>query len=119
MLPPFHRQWTRHLPKLQGAWLDQDTLTADAVYQPIAAGGLLLIGSSYDDSLSAWDLATGTLRWRFYTDGPIRYAPAAANGRVYLVADDGCLYCLEWPAANSCSESAQPRVINGCWATAG
>ena len=53
-----HRQWTRHLPRLQGAWLDQDTLRADAVYQPIAANGLLVIGSSHDDSLVAWDLAT-------------------------------------------------------------
>jgi len=95
LAPVLHRQWTRHLPKLQGAWLDQDQLTSDAVYQPIAAGGLLLIGSSHDDSLTAWDLATGVPRWRFYTDGPIRYAPAAADGRVYLVADDGCLYCLE------------------------
>ena len=33
-----HRQWTRHLPKLQGAWLDQDTVRADAVHQPIVAG---------------------------------------------------------------------------------
>ncbi|MCH2588618.1 MAG: PQQ-binding-like beta-propeller repeat protein [Planctomycetales bacterium] len=115
LAPILHRQWTRHLPKLQGAWLDQDTLTADAVYQPIAAGGLLLIGSSYDDSLSAWDLATGTLRWRFYTDGPIRYAPAAANGRVYLVADDGCLYCLELASGKQlfrvCAAPRDQRVL--------
>jgi len=90
-----HRQWTRHLPKLKGAWLDQDTLRVDAVHQPIVAGGLLLIGSSFDDSLTAWDLATGVPRWKFHAEGPVRYAPVASGDRVYLVADDGCLYGLE------------------------
>ena len=56
------------------------------------------MGSSHDDSAwSAWDLANGVAqRWKFFADGPIRYAPVAAKGRVYLVAaDDGCLYCLD------------------------
>jgi len=90
-----HRQWTRHLTRIQGAWLDQDALKADTVHQPIVAGGLLLIGSSVDDSLGAWDLVTGLPRWKFYTEAPVRYAPVASGDRVYLVADDGCLYCLE------------------------
>ena len=105
-----HRQWTRHLPRLQGAWLDQDTLRADAVYQPIAANGLLVIGSSHDDSLVAWDLATGTPRWKFYTEGPIRYAPVASGNRVYVVADDGCLYCLDLATGKQVFRvSAAPR----------
>ncbi|MFP6769852.1 MAG: PQQ-binding-like beta-propeller repeat protein [Planctomycetaceae bacterium] len=90
-----HRRWTRHLPRLQGAWLDQDHLTVDAVYQPIVANGLLYVGSSYNDTLVAWDLASGKPRWRFAAEGPIRYAPVADKGRVYFVADDGCLYCLD------------------------
>ncbi len=95
LAPTLHRRWTRHLPRLQGAWLDQDTLTIDAVYQPIVANGLLYVGSSYNDTLVAWDLATGKPRWRFDAEGPIRYAPVAGKGRVHFVADDGCLYCLD------------------------
>ena len=110
LAPTLHRQWTRHLPRLQGAWLDQDTLRADAAHQPIAAGGLLLIGSSHNDSLSAWDLATGVPRWAFYTEGPVRYAPVASADRVYLVADDGCLYGLELSTGRQIFRvSAAPR----------
>lgn len=33
--------------------------------------------------------------WKHYTDGPVRLAPVAANGKVYLGSDDGYLYCLD------------------------
>ena len=95
LAPKLHRQWTRHLGPQQPAWLDQESLTADAIYQPIASRGLLLIGSSRTDSLTAWDLASGKTRWTFRAEGPIRYAPVADGDRVFVAADDGCLHVVE------------------------
>ena len=67
----------------------------DKVNQPIAAGGLILFGSSADGKVCALDAATGAERWIFYTGGPIRFAPAAWRDRVFAGSDDGWLYCLE------------------------
>ena len=32
--------------------------------------------------------------WRFFADGPVRFAPLAWEDRLYFVSDDGYLYCL-------------------------
>ena len=34
-------------------------------------------------------------KWKFYTEGPVRCAPACWRGRVYAGSDDGYLYCLD------------------------
>jgi outer membrane protein assembly factor BamB len=47
------------------------------------------------DDLTALDAATGQLRWHFTTNGPVRFAPAVWEERVFLVSDDGHLYCLD------------------------
>jgi len=70
-------------------------LDFDYAFQPVVAGGLVLFGSSADDTVRALDAAAGGLKWRFTTGGPIRFAPAAANGRAYVASDDGCVYCLD------------------------
>src|SRR5690606_20148911 len=70
-------------------------LDFDFCFEPVIAQGLVLFGSSADDSLRALDLASGELRWRFATGGPIRFAPAVADGLCYVASDDGHLYCLE------------------------
>ncbi|MHC4626091.1 MAG: outer membrane protein assembly factor BamB family protein, partial [Planctomycetota bacterium] len=36
----------------------------------------------------------GAEKWKFYTDGPVRFAPVAWENRVFAASDDGCLYCL-------------------------
>ena len=66
----------------------------DATYHPVVLGQRLFIGSSYDDSLTAYDTRTGEEAWRFFANGPIRNAPVAAEDKVYFAADDGYLYCL-------------------------
>ncbi len=92
----FHLQWVRQLPPPRPAWpASQTKLQYDAVYQPIVAGKLLIVGSTVNDSITAYETATGNEAWRFYTDGPVRFAPAASDGRVYAASDDGYLYCLE------------------------
>jgi outer membrane protein assembly factor BamB len=55
---------------------------------------MVFFGSSSDDCIRALDERTGETRWTFYTEGPVRFAPAYANGVVYTVSDDGYLYAL-------------------------
>lgn len=87
-------QWVRCLPKLKTAWPDQSKMRFDAAYEPIVAGRRLFLGSSHDNSVTAYDARTGVEIWKFFTDGPIRFAPAAWQDRLYVVSDDGYLYCL-------------------------
>ena len=42
----------------------------------------------------ALDAATGQERWTFFTDAPVRFAPAVWKDRVFAASDDGYLYCL-------------------------
>lgn len=90
-----HLQWVRHLPPAPLAWPDQTRLTFDGRYEPIVVGRLILVGSAIDDTLTAYDTRTGQLRWQFAAEGPIRLAPFAASGAVYVASDDGHLYCLD------------------------
>jgi outer membrane protein assembly factor BamB len=88
--------WTRQLPAPRPAWPEsQPALRFDVSYSPVAAGKQLLVPSMVDDRLTAYDTETGQEKWRFYADGPVRFAPVAAEGRVYFASDDGILYCLD------------------------
>ena len=95
-----HQQWTRALPPPAPAWPFDGSGTArklnfDWSYEPIVLGKMLYIGSSRSDSVTAYDTATGEVRWRFITDGPVRFAPAGWKDKLYVVSDDGHLYCLD------------------------
>ncbi len=70
-------------------------MTYDRAFQVVVAEGSLYYGSSADDTVYCMDAATGEMQWSFVTEGPVRLAPAVANGKVYAGSDDGCLYCLE------------------------
>src|SRR4051812_14701341 len=48
-------QWVRQLPALEGAWPDQAKMQADAGYEPVVAGQRLFVGSSYHDTVTAYD----------------------------------------------------------------
>ncbi len=89
-----HVRWVRHEPPLKPAFRNS-RLQFDRSYEPIFHRGSLFYGSSRTDSVTALDPETGQERWRVYTDGPVRFAPAAAGGRLYVGSDDGCLYCLD------------------------
>ena len=89
-------QWSRRLPELIPIWLGEfPHLHFDDVYEPIVVGKTLMVASSDDDSLTALDTVTGAVKWRVYTNGPIRMAPAAADGRVFFAADDGQVVGLD------------------------
>ena len=87
-------QWSRSWPVLEPAYRSA-RLQFDAGYEPIIMKDLLFLASSRTDSVTALQLEDGTRVWRFYADGPVRFAPVADGGRVYFGADDGFLYCLD------------------------
>lgn len=89
-------RWTRQLPAPRPAWpASQAKLQYDRSYEPIVAGKLLFVGSMVDDSVAAFDTETGEEKWRFFTDGPVRFAPVFYKDRIYATSDDGFLYCLQ------------------------
>jgi PAS domain S-box-containing protein len=96
-------QWVREYPKLEQAWenpLNQDLMQFDKVYEPVAYGKTLFIGSSASDRLVALDTETGEEKWAFYVDGPVRFPPVASKGVAYFVSDDGYLYCVDAEKGN-------------------
>ena len=84
----------RDLPPLRPAWPDQPTLQYDVAYQPVVAGKTLFLASSRADGVAAFDAETGDALWRFFTDGPVRFAPVVWDDKVYFASDDGWLYCV-------------------------
>ncbi len=90
-----HLQWVRELDAPKPAWpKSQDRLQFDASYEPVVAGQTLFVGSMVCDCVTAYDTKNGREKWRFYTDGPIRFAPVAYKDKLYVACDDGYLYCL-------------------------
>jgi len=88
-------QWVRCLAPPKPAWPpDQYKLQFDRSYEPVVMDRLIYVGSMVSDSVTAYHIETGKESWRFYTDGPVRFAPVAWQGKLYFVCDDGCLYCL-------------------------
>ena len=90
-----HLQWTWTFPQLKPAWNEDARLHFDAQYEPIVADGLMFVSSPKNHSVTAIDVVAGTRKWRFFTDGPVRFAPVFSNGNVYFGSDDGCMYCLD------------------------
>jgi outer membrane protein assembly factor BamB len=87
--------WQMQLPTPRPAWPDeQGKVRFDASYEPVVADGRLFVPSNADDSIAAYRLSDGGLIWRFFTDGPVRFAPVVHRDRVLCVSDDGYLYCL-------------------------
>lgn len=88
-------QWTRELTPPRPAWPEsQYKLRFDASYEPVVAGKSIFVGSMVSDSVTAYDTENGTEKWRFYSDGPVRFAPIVYRDKLYFASDDGYLYCL-------------------------
>ncbi len=86
--------WVRHFAEPRPAFPAEVRLAYDATYEPVIAGRTVFVPSMVTDSVTALDLETGAVRWRFYADGPVRFAPVVWDAAVYFVSDDGFLYCL-------------------------
>jgi outer membrane protein assembly factor BamB len=93
-----HLRWVRHYAPQKPTWdddLNQDLMQFGNVREPVVMNGVVYLASSLNDRVDALDARTGKPRWTFYTNGPVRLPPVAVDGRVYVVADDGYLYCLD------------------------
>lgn len=88
-------RWTRGLPTPRPAFPQEVRLGYDVSYEPVVLGDTMFVPSMVTDSVTALDTETGAERWRFITEGPVRFAPVAWEGKVYFVSDDGFLYCLD------------------------
>jgi glucose dehydrogenase len=122
----------RQLPEPKRAWPHQwdhrGKLDFDVSYSPVVAGQRIFVPSNVTDSVTAYRIDDGAELWRFYTDGPVRLAPAVWNGSVYFVSDDGHLYCvsaetgaLAWKFRGGPSDHrllGNERIIN-LWAARG
>ena len=64
-------------------------LRFDASYEPVVLGKTMYVPSMVTARVTALDVETGTEGWRFFAGGPIRFAPVAWKGRVFVVSDDG------------------------------
>lgn len=66
----------------------------DDAMQVVMSDGRVFFGSTVDHRLYCVDADSGKTLWSYYTEGPIRLAPALAHGNVYFGSDDGHAYCL-------------------------
>jgi outer membrane protein assembly factor BamB len=100
LTPPYRLAWEyRALQKPRHAWREPgweaQRIDFDYALPVASADGLVCVASSADHTLRAFAADSGAPRWTFFADGPIRLAPAIFDGRVYLSADDGFVYCLK------------------------
>jgi hypothetical protein len=86
--------WTRTHPAPQPAFPHEIRLAYDASYEPVVLDQTMFVPSMVNDSVTALDTETGKDRWRFFAEGPVRFAPVAWEDKVYFVSDDGYLYCV-------------------------
>jgi outer membrane protein assembly factor BamB len=66
----------------------------DRTSHVVISNGLVCFGNSVDGKVYALDAETGREKWSFFTDGPVRFAPAIWKDRLFVGSDDGNLYCL-------------------------
>ncbi|NQU23434.1 MAG: PQQ-binding-like beta-propeller repeat protein [Candidatus Nealsonbacteria bacterium] len=86
--------WVRQYAPPKPVFPGEIRLRFDASYEPVVAGKTIFVPSMVTDTVAALDTDTGNERWRFFADGPVRFAPVVWQDKVYFVCDDGYLYCV-------------------------
>ncbi len=86
--------WRVKFPQHQPAFPNEPRQRFDESYEPVCADGTLVVGSPVDGSVRAFDAASGTRLWVYYTEGPVRLAPVLHDGKVLFGSDDGVFRCL-------------------------
>ncbi len=99
--------WSRGLPPLRPAF-KEPRLQFDRSYEPVAAGKRLLVGSSREDCVIAFDTDTGAELWRALADGPVRFAPVIVGETAIFGSDDGVVRCVKLADGN---EVWQKRAV--------
>ena len=95
---PLATTWVHNGAKPRPAWPEPgrtvNWFDFDYADQPVAAGGLVVFGSSSEDTVYALKAADGQTAWTFTSDAPVRLAPQLLEGMCYFASDDGTVYCL-------------------------
>ncbi len=78
------------------AWPRSGRMPFDRAYHCVVAGDDVFFACSTDHALYRLDLTTGRGDAIFVGDGPLRFAPTVWQDRLFLVSDDGFLYCLKF-----------------------
>ncbi|MHB8972952.1 MAG: outer membrane protein assembly factor BamB family protein [Pirellulaceae bacterium] len=92
---PLALAWKHQAPLAPApAWPRCGRMMFDRDFQVVAAGDRVLFGSSADGTVTALHAATGEMCWRFFTEGPVRFAPALWHDRALVASDDGWLYAI-------------------------
>ena len=86
--------WQRQLPHAQPAFRSS-RLQFDRGVEPVVQGKTLVYASALNDRVTGLDTDSGRERWRFYTEGPVRFAPVCWRESVFVASDDGHLYSLD------------------------
>lgn len=85
-------------PALQDFWHGtyghRSRVNVDSAFHVVVVGNSLYVGSSNSDKVICLDARFGSERWKFFTGGPVRFAPTIHEGKVYFGSDDGYVYCL-------------------------
>lgn len=109
---PLQPAWTFASPTApKMAWAGEDgrvieghelfnRIRFDDVFHVAISAGKVFFGSSVDGRVICRDLASGKDAWSFFTNAPIRLAPAVADGKVFIGSDDGYAYCLDAQSGN-------------------
>ncbi|MFQ6035284.1 MAG: PQQ-binding-like beta-propeller repeat protein [Sedimentisphaerales bacterium] len=98
--PALYPQWKfipNHAPR--PAWPmpaeERPRMHSDNAYHVVVADDNVYFGSSVTSKVYSIDTASGEIRWTFFAEGPVRFAPTVYEGHVYVGSDDGCVYCLD------------------------
>lgn len=86
--------WVHRNAPPRPAWPQSDRIEFDLAFQPIIMGDRVIFGSSAEDQVVAINAKTGEVEWRFFTGGPVRFAPAGWKDRLLVTSDDGWLYAV-------------------------
>ena len=87
-------RWVVRSSPPRPAWRKSVRVTYDLAHQPILASGMVIVGSTQDDSVVALNVTDGRRRWRFFAGGPVRFAPVRWRNQVFVASDDGHLVAL-------------------------
>lgn len=97
-----HLKWIHHFAAPRPAFPDETRLQYDLSYEPVVRNQTMYVPSMVTDTVTALDTETGKERWRFFAEGPVRFAPVAGPDKVYFVSDDGYLYALNAADGSLC-----------------
>jgi outer membrane protein assembly factor BamB len=86
---------TSALQNFWWGWYDQKSrVNVDRAFHVVVVADGLYFGSSNSDKVTCLDARNGVERWRFFSGGPVRFAPTVDSGNVYFGSEDGYVYSL-------------------------